>query len=128
MAARLASIAVAAITLAACSMPLCAAGSLPWVTSCQEWPGVPTAKQAPQAWTVGVSQETSPTSVEPPSPSSRTSNASTSAAEDSGGTSPVNDSRIFSAKLRSSSVYSTPPTRSRFRCITRPRISLGRSA
>lgn len=37
------STAVLAITLATCSMPLWAAGNLPWATSCQEWPGVPIA-------------------------------------------------------------------------------------
>src|SRR5205085_11183423 len=38
-ASRMRSRAVPAITLAACSMPLCAAGALPCATSCQEWPG-----------------------------------------------------------------------------------------
>ena len=40
---RIASIAVPAITLATCTMPLCAASVLPCAVSCQEWPGVPIA-------------------------------------------------------------------------------------
>ena len=60
-----ASIAVPAITLATCTRPLCAAGILPWAVSCQEWNGVPTAQVAPRACTVGTTQQTSPTSVEP---------------------------------------------------------------
>ena len=40
---RSASTAVPAIALATWTMPLCAAGSIPWPVSCQEWPGVPMA-------------------------------------------------------------------------------------
>ena len=61
----MASSAVAAITLATCTMPFLAIGVLPWAVSCQEWNGVPTAQVAPSACTSGTTQDTSPTSVEP---------------------------------------------------------------
>ena len=46
-------------------MALCAAGCLPWATTCQVWKGVPTATVGAWACTVGTTQLTSPTSVEP---------------------------------------------------------------
>ena len=61
-------VAVAAITLAAWTMPLCATGVLPCATVCHVWNGVPTAQVATRAWTVGVTQLTSPTSVDPSPP------------------------------------------------------------
>jgi hypothetical protein len=60
-----ASTAVPAITFATCTMPLWAAGSLPWAVACQECSAVPMAWVAPRACTVGTFHDTSPTSVEP---------------------------------------------------------------
>ena len=55
----------AARTLAARSIPLWAMPDLPQATFCQEWPGEPEGQVAAVIWAVGVSQLTSPTSVEP---------------------------------------------------------------
>ena len=46
-------------------MALWAAGDRPCVTTCQVWNGVPIATVGAWAWTVGTTQLTSPTSVEP---------------------------------------------------------------
>src|SRR5450755_1186186 len=54
-----------AIALAACTIALWAAGLLPCATTCQVWKGVPIATVGACTWTVGTTQLTSPTSVEP---------------------------------------------------------------
>ncbi len=59
------SMAAAASTLPAQSSPLCPMDVAPIETFCQEWPGAPAAKQDVPICAVGVSQLTSPTSVEP---------------------------------------------------------------
>ena len=46
-------------------MPFLACPDLPCAVICQEWPGVPMACVATRACTVGTTQLTSPTSVEP---------------------------------------------------------------
>ena len=56
---------VAAVASAACSIPLCAARALPCATNCQESPGVPIAQAARLICTVGTTQLTVPTSVDP---------------------------------------------------------------
>ena len=53
------------MALAACTMALWAAGVLPCATTCQVWNGVPMATVGAWTWTVGTTQLTSPTSVEP---------------------------------------------------------------
>ena len=60
-----ASTASPAITLAALTMPFLAWPDLPCAVICQECPGVPIATVAQRACTVGTTQLTSPTSVEP---------------------------------------------------------------
>lgn len=59
------AVAVAAIEVAAWIMPLCAAGSLPCATVCHAEKGVPSAAVDELICTVGTTQLTSPTSVEP---------------------------------------------------------------
>src|SRR5204863_4271422 len=54
-----------AITLAALTIPFFACPDLPCAVICHEWPGVPIATVAQRACTVGTTQLTSPTSVEP---------------------------------------------------------------
>ena len=51
--------------MAARSIPLWPMELRPMDTFCQEWPGLPLAQVAVVNWAVGVSQLTSPTSVEP---------------------------------------------------------------
>ena len=61
------------MALATCTMALWAAGALPCATTCQVWKGVPIATVGAWACTVGTTQLTSPTSVEPTAGSRRAS-------------------------------------------------------
>ena len=59
------SIAAAASTFAAVSIPLCAMPVVPAETICHEWPGIMLGAVTQFICPVGVCQLTSPTSVEP---------------------------------------------------------------